>query len=206
MWKLSCKLLASLGVGVLAFCFAAVPGASAQCAPSPKALNPAVWHLSSSQVQFELARADRNHGEDNDSSIVGLWHTNYTATFDDNFPPGAPAKTPFPFNQTYKIWHSDGTEFDNAFLPPGGGNICYGVWKDIGRDSVKVHHIGVMYDANGNVSNIFTIDEIDTLASDGKTYRGAFDFKLFAADNVFGVGTPISEVKGTVAATRITVN
>jgi len=84
MWRLSCKFL--LFAGVFALFFTAVPGAAAQCAPSTKALNPAVFHLSSGQFQLELA-ADRNHGNDNDSSIVGLWHTNYTATFDDNFPP-----------------------------------------------------------------------------------------------------------------------
>ena len=204
MCRLSCRLL--LFVSVLALFFSIVPGVAAQCAPSLKAVNPAVFHMSSGRLQLELVRADRNHGNDNDSSIVGLWHTNYTATFDDNFPPGAPATAPFPFNQTFKIWHADGTEFDNAFLPPAGGNICYGVWKDMGRNSVKVHHVGVMYDPSGNVSAIFYIDEVDTLALDGKTYSGTFDFKLFAPDNIFGVGTPISEVKGTVAATRITVN
>lgn len=193
-------------MGLLAFLFSTVPSARAQCASAPKSLNPAVWHLSSGQAQLQLIRADRNHGDDNDSTIVGLWHTNYTATFDDNFPPGNPAPTPFPFIQSYKTWHGDGTEFENAFLPPGGGNICFGVWKDLDHDSVKLHHVGLMFDANGNVSNVFTVDETDTVMSDGKTYKGTFDFKLFAPTNVFGVGLPISEVKGTTAATRITVD
>ncbi|HKV47090.1 MAG TPA: hypothetical protein VJN69_03280 [Candidatus Acidoferrales bacterium] len=170
-----------------------------------KALNPAVFHLSPGQLQLKLVAEDRSHGDDNDS-IVGLWHTNYTATFDDNFPPGNAAPTPFPFIQSYKTWHADGTEFENAFLPPTAGNICFGVWKQLSHGTVKLHHIGLMFDATGNVSNVFTIDEIDTVALDGKTYNGTFDFKLFAPDNVFGVGAPISEVKGTIAATRITVN
>ncbi|MGH9574011.1 MAG: hypothetical protein ACRD40_10845 [Candidatus Acidiferrales bacterium] len=203
MCRLSCKLL--LLVGVLALFFAVVPGAAAQCAASPKALHPAVFHLSSGELQLKLVGEDRNHGDDNDS-IVGLWHTNYTATFDDNFPPGNAAPTPFPFIQSYKTWHADGTEFENAFLPPAAGNICFGVWKQLGHGTVKLHHIGLMFDATGNVSNVFTIDEIDNVAFDGKTYKGSFDFKLFAPDNVFGVGAPISEVKGTIAATRITVN
>src|SRR5271154_7577309 len=43
-------------------------------------------------------------------SIVGLWGVTYTAG-------GAL------FNQTIDQWHSDGTEFENAYLPVAGGNI-----------------------------------------------------------------------------------
>lgn len=185
--------------------------ASAGCAAYPNSgqnavLNPAVWHVTSGQAQLQFVRAGHDYGDDNDPSIVGLWHTNYTATFDDNFPPGNAATPPFPFIQSYKTWHGDGTEFENAFLPPGGGNICFGVWKDLGHGSVKLHHVGLMFDASGNVSAVFTVDETDTVARDGSTYKGSFDFKLFAPSNVFGVGLPISEVKGTTAAVRITVD
>jgi hypothetical protein len=197
-------------LSVLALFFAVVPSALAQCASVPKsvnpAVNPAVWHVLSGQVRLELVRDDRNGSDDNGPSIVGLWHLNYTATYDENFPPGNPATPPFPFLQSYKTWHGDGTEFENAFLPPAGGNICFGVWKDLGHGVAKLHHIGLMFDASGNVSNVFTVDEIDTVAPDGKTYKGTFDFKLFDSTNVYGVGAPISEVKGTTAGTRIPVD
>jgi len=49
------------------------------------------------------------------------------------------------------------------------------------------------FDANGNVSGVFTIDEIDTVAHDGKTYKGNFDYKLFSPGNVLGAGLPIAE-------------
>jgi hypothetical protein len=56
-----------------------------------------------------------------------------------------------------------------------------------------------MFDATtGKVSNIFTVDEIDTVATDGKSYTGTFDFKLFDATDVFGTGTPLAEVTGTM--------
>src|SRR6202022_2857714 len=75
-----------------------------------------------------------NRQEDDESnkpaSIVGLWHVLYTATYDIIFPPGGSyPPTPFPFVESFKTWHGDGTEFENAFLPPSGGNICFGVWK-----------------------------------------------------------------------------
>jgi hypothetical protein len=139
------------------------------------------------------------------ATIVGLWHVNYTATYDDNFPPGGPyPPIPFPFLESFKTWHADGTEFENAFLPPGGGNICFGAWKDLGDHRVKLHHIGLMFNSDGSISSIFTVDEVDTVESDGKTYKGMFDFKLWPPSyEAVGKGLPIAEVKGTTAATRI---
>jgi len=157
-------------------------------------------------IPFVSPHADEESNQP--ATIVGLWHLIYTATYDDNFPPGGPyPSTPFPFVESLKTWHADGTEFDNAFLPPAGGNICYGVWKDMGKGTVKLHHIGLMFAADGSLSAIFTQDETDTVASDGKTYSGHFDFKLWPPSyDAVGVGTPIAEVKGTTAGTRITVD
>ena len=139
------------------------------------------------------------------ASIVGLWHLNYEAESESGAPIFPPA--PFPFLESFKIWHADGTEFENAFMPPTGGNICFGVWKESGDGSVKLHHIGLMFDSTGQVSNIFTVDERDMVARNGQSYSGSFDFKLwppsFAA---VGVGAPIAEVKGSTAATRINVD
>lgn len=194
-------------MGVLALILTAGPGARAQCGSAPKGVKPAVWHMQDGQARFELAGARRDDDDEDRASIVGLWHTNYTATFDINFPPGAAAVPPFPFLESYKTWHADGTEWENAFLPPSGGNVCYGVWKSGGHSTFKLHHIGLMFDpGTGKVAAVFTIDETDVVAGDGKTYKGAFDFKLFDPSDVFGAGTPFAEVKGNVAATRITVN
>jgi hypothetical protein len=145
-------------------------------------------------------------------AIVGLWHAVYTATDATSgplpvpvIPPGPPSS--FQFLESLKTWHADGTEFENAFLPPSGGNICVGVWKDTGENCVKLHHIGLMFDASGAVSFIFTTDETNTVSSNGKTYEGKFTFKLWPPvyDQV-GVGTPLQEISGTTAATRINVD
>jgi len=171
----------------------------------------AVPYAAGAPISSPLANQQLADAPNQSFSIVGLWHVNYTGTYDNNFPPNQPATPPFPFLESYKTWHADHTEFENAFLPPAGGNVCFGVWKDLGRGTVKLHHIGLMFnpDATGPmdaVANVFTVDEIDTVSHDGKTYEGTFDFKLFDATDVFGTGTPIAEVKGTVAATRIIVN
>ncbi len=93
----------------------------------------------------------------------------------------------------------------------------------MGHGSVKLHHIGLMFAQAGTppeyigtppqyVINIFTVDETDTVAPNGNTYSGFFDFKLYAPSactneaSGFVCGTPVSEVKGTTAATRTTVD
>ncbi len=159
-------------------------------------------------IPYAIPHED-DHPDDEDSkgsaSIVGLWHVIYTANSaspSNAFPP-----TPFQLAETFKTWHGDGTEFENAFLPPTGGNICFGVWKETGHASVKLHHIGLMFDSMGNVSNIFTVDEKDMVASNGKTYSGTFDFKLWPPTfDTVGVGNPLAEVTGTTAGTRISVD
>jgi hypothetical protein len=188
-------LVALVGLGLL---FTA-SGAKAGCAVPSKA-------GAAPPIPFVSPQADEERNEH--ASIVGLWHVLYTGTFDDNFPPGGPfPPPPFPFLESFKTWHADGTEFENAFLPPAGGNICFGVWKDLGERRVKLHHIGLMFNPDGSISSIFTVDETDTVASDGKTYKGFFDFKLWPPSyDAVGKGTPIAEVKGTTAATRVTVD
>lgn len=124
-------------------------------------------------------------------TIVGLWHVVYTA--------GGEV-----FNETLDQWHSDGTEFENAWLPPDVGNICFGVWKNTGARTVRLHHIGWTFTPGSNpptATGTFTLDEVNTLSYDNKSYTGTFTFKTFNID-----GSPTGVVvMGTIAATRITV-
>jgi hypothetical protein len=191
-------LVALAGLGLL---FTASATKAGGCAFPNKAGAP-------SSIPFVSPHGD-DHQEGDESkgpaAIVGLWHLNYTAESTSGAPIFPP--TPFPFLESFKTWHADGTEFENAFLAPAGGNICFGVWKDLGHGSVKLHHIGLMFGPDGKVSNLFTVDETDTVAHNGKTYTGHFDFKLWppSFDSV-DVGSPIAEVTGSTLGTRITVD
>jgi len=126
--------------------------------------------------------------------IVGLWHVIYTNSADQST-----------FNDTFDTWHMDGTEFESAFLAPAGGDICVGVWKESGRRSVTLHHVGWLFNPStplATATNYFTVDAEITVAEDNKTYSGHFTFKVWNLD-----GSPTTtEVTGTIAATRITVN
>jgi hypothetical protein len=140
--------------------------------------------------RLTASRAGNEHeNEGQNASIVGLWHVKYTAENDT------------PFLESFKTWHGDGTEFENAFLPPSGGNICFGVWKEVAPRTVRLHHLGLNFNSDGSISGSFTIDETDTVSPDGSTYKGTFDFNAFDAS-----GHHALEIKGTMLAKRITVS
>ena len=126
--------------------------------------------------------------------IVGLWHVIYTNSADSST-----------FNDTFDTWHSDGTEFESAFLPSAAGNVCVGVWRPTGRLSVTLHHVGWLFNPatpTATATNTFTLDEDIAVADGGMSYSGHFTFKIW---NLDGSPTPV-EVHGTIAATRITPN
>ena len=166
---------------------AAFPGARATLAPLPQ--------------------SSGNGGDP--GTIVGMWHVIYTATYSTAgpipvpvIPPGPPAS--FQFAETMKTWHADGTEWEEKIQPAPTG-FCFGVWKRGTQDTVRLHHFGAITDAGGSVVAIFYMDEVNTVAPDGKTYSGTWDFKLYAPSDVLGTGPVLQEIAGTTAATRITV-
>jgi hypothetical protein len=175
----------ALGALVLALLF--VPSAKAACGDlvGSGSRNPIKMPMLNLPQENDLYPAS--------DSIVGLWHVIYTAN-------GAL------FNESFDMWHSDGTEFENVHLPPAAGNICVGVWKLVAPRTVRLHHIGWLFNAldpTGNATNTFTIDETNTVARNGATYSGTFTFKVY---DLNGNYIPNSEVDGTIAATRFTVN
>ena len=63
------------------------------------------------------------------NSIIGTWTT--ALSIDGNV-----------ILNTIIQWHSDGTEFDNADLPPTMGNTCEGSWVSTGDRTVHRYHLG----------------------------------------------------------------
>lgn len=129
---------------------------------------------------------DGNSGHGN--SIVGLWHVTYTMA-DGTF-----------YYESYDTWHSDGTEWESANLSPIAGNICEGVWKQVGP-AVHLNHVGWTFDNSGNSIGPFTQIEDVVVGVNGNSYRGTFDFKQYDMS-----GNLLQEITGTMTATRITVN
>lgn len=176
-------------VALLGFLAASI-SANASCVVSGKVLTGKL------PVLTRVAHAMAFNPTDDDNSIVGLWYVQYS------LPDGNP------FNSSLDEWHSDGTEFENAALPPAVGNICFGAWKKIGPRTVKLHHIGWQFAPDGSLAGYFTLDEINTVSKDGGTYSGSFSFQEYQLN-----GTPVTvrapngpppHVEGTILAKRIT--
>ena len=180
---LGSRRFANLSLAAFAVLLLCASGARAGCGDPFQQSSPALTWMS---------HHDNHPKDDNDSderaTIVGLWHVRYTASDGS------------PFLESFKTWHADRTEFENAFLPPTGGNVCFGVWKEVGHLTVKLHHVGLMFNPDGSIKATFTVDEVDTVQEDNKTYSGWFDFKVFNP-----AGTMLQEVKGATAGRRITV-
>jgi hypothetical protein len=155
-----------------------------------------------------LKNSQPDNAPNQPTTIVGLWHVVYTATYTTNGPlpvPLVPPADPFEFSETLKTWHRDGTEWEELIAPPPAGGFCFGVWKPTASGNVKLHHIGVIFAPDGSIATIFYMDELDRVAPDGKTYSGTFDMKFYGPTDVFGAGPVLQEIKGATAATRIIV-
>lgn len=142
-----------------------------------------------SNVQLPRFLHPSGHGP---LSIVGLWHTVYTATDGSSFG-----------YQSFEVWHADGTEFESADVPPVVGAVCVGVWKQHGG-TAELNHFGWTWDPSGVVpTGSFNLLETITVGVDGHSYEGTFDFRPYDLNGNF---EPAGEHKGTIAATRITLD
>ena len=139
-----------------------------------------------------LAQAGNDQSGSYSDSIVGLWKVVYS-----------PVASTTPITVSFKEWHSDGTEFENIWLAPVGGDICFGAWKTIAPRTVHTHHIGWIFATPGaTATNYFIQDETDTVSRDGKTYTGTYKMQVYYLDGSKQGG----ETDGTIAATRITAD
>jgi len=120
-------------------------------------------------------------------TIAGLWHATYT-TSDNQL-----------FQESFDMWHGDGTELESANVSPIVGNFCMGVWKQVGTE-IHLHHVGWGFDNVGNLVGAFTVDDVIELGAHGNSYSGSFDFKQYDTN-----GNLLQEVTGTISATRIGV-
>jgi hypothetical protein len=179
MWL---RTIAVAGFSILSIAIT-VPRAQAVCGQLTGA-HPGVLPV----PMMAVAPGDPREGRSYDT-IVGLWQTVYTSE-------GAL------FAESFKQWHADGTELDNIDQNPAVGSLCLGVWEAVGNRGVRLHHVGWLFAPDGTPAGSFVMEEMDTLASDGMSYQGTFVFRTYDTSGNYAGTT----VKGTIAASRITVN
>jgi len=118
-------------------------------------------------------------------SIVGLWHTTHTV--------GGQL-----FFESFEQWHSDGTEFEFANIPPASGDICLGAWTKTSKDVIELYHVGWTFDANGNSTGTLVLTATDKVSAKGDSFSGPFTAKFFDTK-----GKLLKELKGETTAVRI---
>jgi len=97
----------------------------------------------------------------------------------------------------------------SAIRSPTTGATCLGVWKQTGRYTYELNHVGNSWDPTvtvpfrGSSAPAF-IKQWVTLASNGKTYSGWFEINQLEKDGkTLATGFPI---KGKIEAVRLTVD
>jgi hypothetical protein len=164
---------------VTLLCISAISAKAAGCAPSGRQDDPiALPEFQNSSTSAPV-------------TVIGLWQVTYTTS------------SKAPFGVSFKEWHSDGTEFENIDHSPVVGNICFGVWKQVGTRTFRLHHTGWLFDDNGNPTGSFIVEENDTVWLNGMSYSGTFVFKVYDKNGDYVSG---SEVTGTITAKRIMVS
>lgn len=108
------------------------------------------------------------------------------------------------YDQTLQQFHSDGTEIilSNG-LPPVLGNVCLGIWTQIGPRTIKLRHMAWNWNADGTFAGLFQMIVTFEVDRSGSTYAGTFVADSYdLSNNVI----PALHTEGTVRATRLRVN
>lgn len=132
--------------------------------------------------------------------MVGLWHVAFIA--EGNGPGLPPDGTQV--DSALSEWHSDGTEETLDSRPPATGDVCYGVWKEVGERCYKLNHFGIAFDPTSDPNTPLGYAHIPQeiiLSRDGKTFTGTFTI-----DQYDSTGKLLVEIKGNLVGTRVTLS
>lgn len=139
------------------------------------------------KTSFQPAQEGEPSSAPDHNSIVGLWHVILTESSGDRL------------WQSFQQFHADGLEMENADITPIGSNVCMGVWKKVGPDTVKIYHVAWTFDpATGAPTGSALLTETNTLNKDGNSFTGTFAIQFYDAN-----GDKLVKITGTTTATRI---
>lgn len=119
-------------------------------------------------------------------SIVGMWHISFVAG----------GQT---IQEAFQIWNLGGTEVHNPNVDPRTGNVCVGVWTNVGPQTYSLVHRVWWYDATGDFMGTIHLHEVVTMGAGGGTHTGSFTLDFYDPNNNF-----VNEVAGNVVADRVT--
>jgi hypothetical protein len=199
------------GVAFAVVSIASIQASHAGCGkygpPSKSAID---WRLPSSTGSPRFIRADYRADYrlvDDDWSgcqehakppITGLWYFKYLSKGNTGITDGAT------LDEGNTIWFADGNEMtSSAMRAPDTGSICLGTWGRTGERTYELNHIGLSWDPVHNVTaGPAFIKQFVTLEPGADQHTGVVTIIQYKAD---GKSVDI-ELKGAIAASRVTVN
>ena len=104
-------------------------------------------------------------------------------------------------DQGFDQWNVGGTEILNDTPPPATGNVCLGVWAQIGQLSYKLNHPSWTFDNAGNLNGTVIIREQVVIDPRGNSFAGAFTYYVYDLK-----GNLLDRVNGTITGQRITAD
>ena len=190
--------MAALALGALW-----VPMASAVCAnPFLKAhVAKQAWDGQAGVAVPAFRPAEPGVGPEYGPSMVGLWHITFIA--EGNTAAGLPPDGTV-VDSGLTEWHSDGTEVTLDTRPPQTGDVCLGVWKQVGDRHYLLNHFGIAFDPTTDPNTPLGYAHIPqdiTISRDGKSFTGTFTIDQYDAS-----GNLLVEIKGNLVGTRVTLS
>ena len=147
-----------------------------------------------------------------DASVVGMWRVKFVSD-GTAYPAYIPLGVVVDFGT--QQWHSDGTEFlISGGRAPSTGDVCMGVWEQIGHRTFKLKHIALAYASSDTPPSQHgpvvpaayvgpaMIRQTVTVSASGKTFEGTFTIDQYAQDEV----TLLQHVAGKIVGTRFSLD
>jgi len=101
------------------------------------------------------------------ATIVGLWHIEFLVG--DTV-----------IQEAFQLWNTGGTEVHNPRVDPRSGNVCLGVWRQLGQRTFKLTHRVWAYDTTGDLQGVLHLSQTVTLDHAGNTFQsGSFTLNLY---------------------------
>jgi len=204
-WTSSMKSTFKAAAGVVAIfalgaAFAQL--ANAGCADFKPQKQKVSWQTPSSFFAgLSLVRASEERDWWQREDIVGMWRFTMTVA--------GPNGQAIVIDDGYSQWHEDGTEIMNSGAhAPNTSNFCLGVWAQTGPGTYKLNHFPLAWEASG-LAPAGPVHIVATVKlKDHDHFSGLFTLDVYNWDGseiVNASGPPIAQVKGTLSATRVTV-
>jgi hypothetical protein len=155
---------------------------------SPALAFPAVYRPGEAAgVLLPVSDWDQPHG-----SIVGLWQFTLSG---------------FSVDYGTQAWHADGTEIMfSGGQNPETGDVCQGVWRDVGHSTYTLNHIAMGWMAPGGPFGLRVhIHMTVKLDPSGNTFSGTYSASVYVVspEAPFDESVMVASGTGNVSATRV---